>query len=105
MADTIKCNCSHCGAKYRLPLEAQGRTAKCKRCGQKFAVPRAESLEDNILTWLSIPERDEEDESVPAKPRVINMQVEDGNEAATEAADKMRGPIRMKNAAPEEKAG
>lgn len=91
MPDTIKCACSHCGAKYRLPLVAQGRVARCKRCGKKFEVPREESLEDTILTWLSVPE-DEEEEA--AQPRVISMPKEPTSD---DASKKARGPIRMKS--------
>jgi DNA-directed RNA polymerase subunit RPC12/RpoP len=97
MSETIKCACSKCGAKYRLPVEAQGRTARCKRCGEKFVIPRAQSLEDSILTWLSMPEEDELEQSVPA-PRVISMPAkpEQADPAAAEAA-KRRGPIRLKD--------
>ncbi len=94
MSETIKCVCSSCGAKYRLPVEAQGRTARCKRCGAKFEVPRAQTLEDSVLTWLSAPEEEELEESAPA-PRVISMPTDERPEAA-DAARKMRGPIRMK---------
>ena len=98
MADTIKCACSKCGAKYRLPVEAQGRTARCKRCGEKFQIPRVESLEDSILTWLSAPDETETEQAMPAKPRVISMptHAEASGEAAADAA-KRRGPIRMKS--------
>jgi hypothetical protein len=90
MDETIKCTCSHCGAKYRLPVEAQGRTARCKRCGEKFEVPRNQSLEDSILTWLAVPEEEEQDEVAPAKPRVISLPSDekDGGRA--------RGTIRLK---------
>ena len=90
MADTIKCACSHCGAKYRLPVEAQGRSARCKRCGEKFDVPRETSLEDTILTWLAPPE---EEEVEVAQPRVISMPREPVD---PDAAKRMRGPIRLK---------
>ncbi len=90
MSDTIKCACSHCGAKYRLPVEAQGRSARCKRCGERFEVPRQSSIEDTIQTWLMGPEEDEED---VAQPRVISMPDEPVSE---EANKKIRGPIRMK---------
>ncbi|NLG42660.1 MAG: hypothetical protein GX547_05405 [Phycisphaerae bacterium] len=91
MADTIKCACSHCGAKYRLPIEAQGRTARCKRCGEKFEVPRQESsLEDTILSWLTPPEEEEAD---VAKPRVISMPREPVD---PEVSKRARGPIRLK---------
>ena len=96
MADTVKCACSHCGAKYRLPIEAQGRTARCKRCGEKFAVPRQDSLEDSVLTWLTVPTEDEVDEA-PAPPKVISMPTEPVDQAATDALRKARGPIRMKS--------
>jgi len=96
VAETIKCTCSHCGAKYRLPVEAQGRTARCKRCGEKFEVPREESLEDSVLTWLTAPSEDDEDEA-PAQPKVISMPTEPEADGAAEAARKARGPIRMKS--------
>ena len=98
MAETIKTSCSHCGAKYRLPVEAQGRTARCKRCGERFQVPRSESLEDNILTWLSTPEEEEVEEAAPAQPRVISMQAGEPaeGEATDTAVNRRRGTIRMK---------
>ncbi len=98
VSETIKCNCPGCGAKYRLPVEAQGRTARCKRCGGKFEVPRDQTLEDSILTWLAAPEDEEREETAPAPPRVINMPATDSREAA-DAVRKMRGPIRMKDSA------
>jgi len=90
VADTIKCACTHCGAKYRLPVEAQGRFARCKKCGEKFQVPRAETLEDTVLSWLN--EADPEEETV-AQPRVISMPKET---TGPQAARKARGPIRLK---------
>ncbi len=96
MAETIKCSCSSCGAKYRLPVEAQGRTARCKRCGEKFEVPLEQSLEDSVLTWLNNP-LDDEDETPPERPKVISMPKEERDEQAEEAARKARGPIRMKS--------
>lgn len=95
MADTIKCRCSHCGAKYRLPIEAQGRAARCKRCGERFEVPREQSLEDSILAWLTAPV-DEEDEA-PAQPKVISMPSASAGESQ-DAEQKRRGLIRMKGA-------
>ena len=92
MSDTIKCACSHCGAKYRLPVEAQGRRARCKRCGKKFEVPREKNLEDTILSWLAAPEEEEEEEL--AQPRVISMPDEPVDD---EVAKRARGPIRMKS--------
>jgi hypothetical protein len=72
--DTIKCNCQHCGAKYRLPIEAQGRSARCKRCGKRFDIPREQSLEDSVLTWLTAPEDEPAaDEDMPSQPKVISM--------------------------------
>lgn len=103
MSDTIKCSCSHCGAKYRLPVEAQGRTAKCKRCGNKFDVPRQNSLEDSILTWLSAPNEDDVEDAAPAKPRVISMPTDDA--ASEESVRKLRGPIRLRSGAAQEETG
>lgn len=91
MSDTIKCACSNCGAKYRLPIEAQGRSARCKRCGKGFQVPRQENLEDTILTWLSAPAEEEEE---VAQPRVISMPTEHVDDDGV--AKRARGPIRMK---------
>lgn len=96
VADLIKCTCAACGAKYRLPVEAQGRSARCKRCGKTFHVPREQSLEDTILTWLDVPDEEAEDVS---KPRVISMPKDAPSD---EAARKMKGPIRMKGEAAEE---
>lgn len=93
MSDTIKCTCPHCQAKYRLPLEVQGRTARCKRCGGRFEVPVEKSLEDSILDWLS--DAEAADETV-SQPRVISMPREAS--AGSEATRKSRGPIRVKSA-------
>ena len=102
MGETIKCACSNCGAKYRLPVEAQGRTARCKRCGEKFNVPREQTLEDSILTWLSNPAEDEADEA-PAQPRVISMPAADSNDGSV-AGRRVRGTIRMKGDTPKEQS-
>lgn len=99
MAETIKCVCGKCGAKYRLPLEAQGRTARCKRCGEKFDVPRQESLEDSVLTWLTGPDEDDAEDRLPEKPRIISMPTQKPDEAEAAELDKRRGPIRMKSGA------
>ena len=81
--ESIKCGCAHCGAKYRLPTEAQGRFVRCKQCGEKFRVPAVaangakSSLEDSVLSWL-------EDEAAAPEaptttgPRVIQMPTDDG---------------------------
>lgn len=87
---TIKCACSHCGAKYRLPLEAQGRSARCKQCGEKFSVPRQNGLEDSILSWLEEPEGEEE---AVIQPKVISMPTA-GSDPAT--VNRLRGTIRYK---------
>lgn len=87
---TIKCLCTHCGAKYRLPVEAQGRKARCKKCGDHFEVPKADSMEDSILSWLSEPEVDE----VVDQPRVISMKSE--QQADAETMKKVKGVVRMK---------
>ncbi len=99
--ETIKCVCSNCGAKYRLPVEAQGRTARCKRCGEKFNVPQKQSLEDSILTWLNTPGEEDAEEAAPAQPRVISMPAT--GEAEDASGDRrVRGTIRMKSATPKE---
>ena len=86
----IKCTCSHCGAKYRLPAEYGGRHARCKKCGEKFEVPKGDkSLEDSVLDWLN----DEANEEVVEQPRVINIP----KEAASTDGAKRKGVIRMKS--------
>ena len=72
MAEFIKCVCSNCGAKYRLPVEFQGRRARCKKCGEKFEVPKKKkTLEDSVLDWLA--EGEEEEKAIVApEPAAVN---------------------------------
>jgi PHP family Zn ribbon phosphoesterase len=95
VADFIKCNCPKCGAKYRLPVEFQGRRARCKKCGDKFEVPRTKTLEDSVLDWLSEAEAEEEKEQAVARPRVISIPKESAANPDSQA--KRRGPIRLKS--------
>jgi DNA-directed RNA polymerase subunit RPC12/RpoP len=90
VTDTVKCACSHCGAKYRLPAEAQGRHARCKKCGEKFLVPRELDLEDSILSWLNEP--DDQEEALE-RPRVISMPTDSSE---TGAARRSKAIIRTK---------
>lgn len=96
MSDTIKCLCGKCGAKYRLPVEFQGRSARCKKCGEKFRVPEQQekTLEDSVLDWLD--EREEREDVV--QPRVINMQANKSaaDESAGSGSPANRGIIRYK---------
>lgn len=97
MADFIKCKCSSCGAKYRLPVEYQGRRARCKKCGEKFEVPRTKTLEDSVLDWLSEAEEQErKQEETVAQPRVINIPKESATDSEVTTA-KRKGPIRLKS--------
>ncbi len=94
--DTIRCECSKCGAKYRLPVEAAGRTARCKRCGETFSVPKADkSLEDSVLDWLMDADPTEADVDTP---RVINMPTSANDSEAGKR--QQRGVIRMKSSSP-----
>ncbi len=97
MSDTIKCLCGHCGAKYRLPVEFAGRTARCKKCGNKFDVPRpaAKTLEDSVLDWLT--DEEESDQPETLQPRVVSMPKQP--EAPAEGEEQPRtkpNPIRLK---------
>jgi hypothetical protein len=106
VADFIKCLCSNCGAKYRLPLEFQGRRARCKKCGEKFEVPKVKkTLEDSVLDWLNEGEEQEvESEETAAQPRVISMPKEAAAPAEEGAAgNRRRGVIRIKTDTDEEK--
>ncbi|MBN2448495.1 MAG: hypothetical protein JXO22_17340 [Phycisphaerae bacterium] len=91
MSSHIKCSCPNCGAKYRLPQEAQGRAARCKACATKFKVPVVKSLEDSVIDWLADP-ADMEDEI--EQPRVINMPKRNG---ASDSGAHRRGPIRLRS--------
>src|ERR1051326_1214023 len=96
LSEPIKGACSHCAAKYRLPQEAQGRRAKCKRCGETFEVPKAHtSLEDSILDWLTESDPDEET-TVP--PRVLSMPGSNNSDSDT-GKPAGSGVIRMKGGA------
>lgn len=95
MSDLIKCLCGSCGAKYRLPAELAGRSARCKKCGEKFEIPKTKTVEDSVLDWLKDPEDDEAASPVD-QPRIITMSK--GNSDDSEAARKISGgPIRMKS--------
>lgn len=98
MSELIKCACGSCGAKYRLPAEYAGRSARCKKCGEKFAVPKSQTVEDSVLDWLRDP--DEDEASTVDQPRVITMSK--GTADDSDAARKLTGPIRIKptNTAP-----
>lgn len=95
MSDYIKCACPNCRAKYRLPIEAQGRAARCKMCGEKFKVATQQNLEDSIIDWLA----DSDQQEDVAKPRVINMPKSDADSGS---GVRRRGLIRMKQAGGEE---
>ena len=98
MADFVKCSCSKCGAKYRLPIEYQGRSARCKKCGAKFKVPQVKSVEDSVLDWLAeAEEKQRDEEEAVAKPRVINIPKESAAGPSSPAGDKRKGPIRVKS--------
>jgi hypothetical protein len=96
VAELIKAVCAACGAKYRLPAETAGRTAKCKKCGSKFEIPREKNLEDTILDWLE--DSDSDAEETADQPRVINMPKDP---QGAEVARAMQGPIRIKSASPQ----
>ena len=99
MADFIKCNCSNCGAKYRLPVEFQGRRARCKKCGEKFEVPKKKTLEDSVLDWLSeAEEKERQEEEAVARPRVISIPKESASDSEPgTTSSRRKGTIRMKS--------
>lgn len=101
----IKCLCSACGAKYRLPAEFGGRSARCKKCGEKFEVPKPDqTLEDSVLDWLK--DAEEVEEEAVEKPRVISMPKKtDGESDSSDPGRRGKGPIRLKSGstAPDEK--
>lgn len=91
--DTVKCSCPKCGAKYRLPIEAHGRKARCKRCHEPFEVPKLErGLDDSVLEWLMDPAGEPDEELT--QPRVISMKAEQA--ASPEASRALKGIIRPK---------
>lgn len=96
MAELIKVSCSECGAKYRLPIEFQGRSARCKKCGAKFKIPADKNIEDSVLDWLSEGEGDEQEPETTDndKPRVVSM----ADSGVKPATNRPQGVIRMKQA-------
>ena len=106
MADFIKCVCDNCGAKYRLPIEYQGRKVRCKKCGEKFSAPKEEkTLEDSVLDWLTEAEEESaEKEEQVAQPRVINIPKEKTTENSDDdsSGNRRRGVIRMKTGSTDE---
>jgi len=92
VADFVKCSCPACGVNYKLPLEFQGRTARCKKCGVKFEVPKDRSVEDSVLDWLSDGTAEEAD--TVTQPKIVTMPKEDGS---TGGKPKSGGIIRMKD--------
>jgi transposase-like protein len=99
VADSIKCNCSNCGAKYRLPVEFQGRRARCKKCGEKFEVPKIKTLEDSVLDWLSeAEEKEREEQEAVSRPRVISIPKDSASDPnADSSSARRKGPIRLKS--------
>lgn len=91
MADFIKVACSECGAKYRLPIEFQGRTARCKKCGAKFHIPAEKSIEDSVLDWLSEDNEDDDLEAEAKPPRVVDMAA-----SGAKRSERKGGVIRLK---------
>lgn len=72
MADSVKCACPHCGAKYRLPVETAGRSVRCKQCDTKFKVPQADrTMDDTVMSWLA--DETSPEEPTTTLPRVIQM--------------------------------
>jgi PHP family Zn ribbon phosphoesterase len=99
VADFIKCSCSNCGAKYRLPVEFQGRRARCKKCGEKFEVPKKKTLEDSVLDWLSeAEEKERQEEEAVARPRVISIPKESAADSDSgPPGSRRKGTIRLKS--------
>jgi hypothetical protein len=63
-------------------------------------VPRQQTLEDSILTWLNAPDEAEPDDATAAQPRIISMPAADA--AGESAGRRIRGTIRMKEQQPKE---
>ena len=79
-------------------MEFQGRKARCKKCGEKFAVPRVKSLEDSVLDWLNeADDADSEQAESVAPPQIVNIPKEAAETDDPEAKARRQGPIRMKS--------
>src|SRR6266498_1022663 len=67
----ISTSCPNCEAVFRLSEELEGKTVKCKKCGDKFVVPDAGAT--GVEPGLPVPRPDEVDEparkSRPARSR------------------------------------
>lgn len=58
--------CPQCGADFRLRAHAAGRRAKCKTCQRIFVVPgprKPAPNEEDVMTWLDRPAKQEADEA------------------------------------------
>ena len=55
--DEVACLCTHCGARYRIAARLAGRTAKCKKCGNPFAIPKADDDEPGLPMQQPVPEQ------------------------------------------------
>lgn len=62
--------CGHCNARYRVPGEALGRIARCRKCGRRFVMAPKPTLDDSVLDWLLDEEESEEGEGTEAKPGI-----------------------------------
>lgn len=46
---TIAFNCSNCSQQYRVAVENAGKTARCKKCGEKCRVPTVKRDEQPVV--------------------------------------------------------
>jgi PHP family Zn ribbon phosphoesterase len=90
VSETVKCACEKCGAKYRLPIEYQGRSARCKKCGEKFKIPAEKSVEDSVLDWLT--EAADAEEAVD-QPRIRSVADSAGPGVASGSSSNANKPI------------
>jgi rubredoxin len=61
--ERITCVCPQCRRAYSVLAKVSGRRARCRSCGMIFRVADAfppPPSEDDILTWLSEAEEDDE---------------------------------------------
>ncbi|MBP7933579.1 MAG: hypothetical protein KA354_02920 [Phycisphaerae bacterium] len=64
MLEQIQCVCPECRTTYRVPAKANGRHARCRKCGTIFRIVGTTTpvaTEDDILRWLGQGENEEDE--------------------------------------------
>ncbi|MAE61267.1 MAG: hypothetical protein CMJ49_07905 [Planctomycetaceae bacterium] len=65
--------CGNCNQRLTVPVDAQGKMARCPACDHKFAVPKPDSmLEDTVVAWMDLDLEqavDAAEDDIPDQPK------------------------------------